>query len=78
MGTLSSRRWLAWPAYGMGRSGWVTDSLTRAGELPPALLKGWIEESYRAVAPKKLLASLEADAPSSATRSAARRRKSSL
>jgi predicted DNA-binding protein (MmcQ/YjbR family) len=65
-------------AYGMGRSGWVTASLTKASDLPPALLKGWIEESYRAIAPKKLLASLEAEAPSSATRSAARRRKSSL
>ncbi|MBI4955987.1 MAG: MmcQ/YjbR family DNA-binding protein [Myxococcales bacterium] len=44
--------------YGLGKSGWVTVKF-RPGELPPAaLLKEWIVESYRAVAPKKLAAAL--------------------
>jgi predicted DNA-binding protein (MmcQ/YjbR family) len=40
--------------YGLGRSGWVTVTLTRGDEAPLNHLKGWVEESYRAVAPKKL------------------------
>ncbi|MCB9691840.1 MAG: MmcQ/YjbR family DNA-binding protein [Alphaproteobacteria bacterium] len=38
--------------YGLGKSGWV--SLRMAGPRDPAVLEGWIEESYRAVAPKTL------------------------
>ncbi|HEX9189077.1 MAG TPA: MmcQ/YjbR family DNA-binding protein [Vicinamibacteria bacterium] len=46
--------------YGLGRSGWVTARF-EAGEKPPLdLLKRWIDESYRAVAPKKLVARLAA------------------
>lgn len=45
--------------YGLGKSGWVTASFPD-GQLPPeALLKAWIDESYRAQAPKKLVASIE-------------------
>ena len=65
-------------AYGMGRTGWVTAFLKRPDELPAAQLKAWIDESYRAVAPKKLLAAPAAEAPSRALKSSARRRKSSL
>lgn len=44
--------------YGLGKSGWVT--LTPTGTLPPrALLEAWIDESYRAVAPKRLVAELD-------------------
>ena len=44
--------------YGLGKSGWVTARF-EAGERPPAdLLKRWIDESYRAVAPKRLAARL--------------------
>ena len=41
-------------SYGLGRSGWVTVHLD--GEDPPPLevLRDWIVESYRAVAPKTL------------------------
>ena len=46
--------------YGLGRSGWVTARF-EAGEKPPVdLLKRWIDESYRAVAPKRLAARLAA------------------
>ncbi len=41
-------------AYGLGKSGWV--SATFAGpDVPLAMLKAWIDESYRAQAPKRLV-----------------------
>lgn len=46
--------------YGLGKSGWVTARFGPEDDLPLSLLKGWIDESYRAVAPKKLLAKLPA------------------
>lgn len=47
--------------YGLGKSGWITCSF-RPGEEPDlALLKRWLAESYRAVAPKKLGALLSGD-----------------
>jgi predicted DNA-binding protein (MmcQ/YjbR family) len=42
--------------YGLGASGWVTASFAPKAKPPVDLLKGWIEESYRAVAPRKVLA----------------------
>jgi len=40
--------------YGLGKSGWVTATFA-TGEKPPVdVLRSWIRESYRAVAPKKL------------------------
>jgi len=44
--------------YGLGRSGWISCRFG-AGEAPDLdLLKRWLAESYRAVAPKTLAASL--------------------
>ena len=45
--------------YGLGASGWVTVPL-RAEGVSIALLRDWVEESYRIVAPKRLLAELDA------------------
>ncbi|MEO7909216.1 MAG: MmcQ/YjbR family DNA-binding protein [Roseiflexaceae bacterium] len=45
--------------YGMGKHGWVTLLIMRNDQLPLPLLDAWIDESYRAVAPKRLLADLE-------------------
>lgn len=45
-------------AYGLGRSGWVTIDVGKGRKPPIDLLKTWIEESYRAVAPKTLVARL--------------------
>ena len=45
--------------YGLGKSGWVTIPVD-AGGLDHALLCEWVEESYRIVAPKRLVAELEA------------------
>jgi predicted DNA-binding protein (MmcQ/YjbR family) len=38
--------------YGLGKAGWVTVRFTEAG-LPEESLREWIDESYRAVAPKR-------------------------
>jgi predicted DNA-binding protein (MmcQ/YjbR family) len=47
-------------AYGLGKSGWVTFT-PGEGEAPPlAQLKEWVEESYRAQAPRKLVKELDA------------------
>jgi predicted DNA-binding protein (MmcQ/YjbR family) len=40
--------------YGMGRSGWVTARFSGRDAVPVPLLYHWIEESYRAIAPRKL------------------------
>lgn len=45
--------------YGMGKYGWVTLLIGRDDLLPLELLEVWINESYRAVAPKRLLAELD-------------------
>jgi predicted DNA-binding protein (MmcQ/YjbR family) len=45
--------------YGLGKSGWVSISFPD-GDVPLAMLKSWIDESYRAQAPKKLLKQLAA------------------
>jgi predicted DNA-binding protein (MmcQ/YjbR family) len=44
--------------YGLGKSGWVTARFAGGEEPPVAILCEWIDESYRAVAPKKLVAGL--------------------
>ena len=45
-------------AYGLGKSGWVTATFTKISEVPMDLLREWIDESYRAIAPKKLVKTL--------------------
>lgn len=45
--------------YGLGKSGWVMATIKTADRVPNKMLRGWILESYRAVAPKKLVASLD-------------------
>src|SRR5258708_7611602 len=45
--------------YGLGKSGWVTIKLAPDDRTPLELLLPWVEESYRAVAPKKLVAKLD-------------------
>jgi predicted DNA-binding protein (MmcQ/YjbR family) len=48
--------------YGLGKKGWVS-SLFEAGDRPPVeLLRAWIDESYRAIAPKSMLAELDGSA----------------
>jgi predicted DNA-binding protein (MmcQ/YjbR family) len=44
--------------YGLGRAGWVNVPLQAEG-VSLDLLRDWIEESYRIVAPKRLVAELD-------------------
>lgn len=46
--------------YGLGKSGWVSARFDEVTEPPFDLLAEWIDESYRAVAPKRLAAQLDA------------------
>jgi predicted DNA-binding protein (MmcQ/YjbR family) len=54
----SAMEWTSDPGYGLGRGGWLT--VTAPADAPMELLEGWIVESYRAVAPKRLVAELDA------------------
>jgi predicted DNA-binding protein (MmcQ/YjbR family) len=47
-------------AYGLGKSGWVTATFPDDAPVPVELLQEWIDESYRAQAPRRLSASLPA------------------
>lgn len=48
--------------YGLGKSGWVTAHFEGDQEVPVGLLVEWIDESYRAVAPKTLVKELDGGA----------------
>jgi predicted DNA-binding protein (MmcQ/YjbR family) len=45
--------------YGLGKSGWVTCTFDPGDAVPLDLLEDWIGESFRAVAPKKLVAAMD-------------------
>ncbi len=65
--------------YGLAKGGWITAKFGPREKPPMDVLRAWLDESYRAVAPKKLAASLpRADkaAPPPATPAAPRRRPS--
>lgn len=44
--------------YGLGRSSWVTVKPPNEKAIPPDVLRAWIDESFRAVAPKRLAATV--------------------
>jgi hypothetical protein len=45
--------------YGLGKAGWVTARFGPRAKPPLDVLRKWIDESYRAVAPAKLLKELD-------------------
>jgi predicted DNA-binding protein (MmcQ/YjbR family) len=45
--------------YGLGKAGWVTAQLKKGERIPLDLFKDWVDESYRAVAPKTLVKKLD-------------------
>ena len=51
--------------YGLGKHGWVTATFGQGDVVPVDLIREWIDESFRAVAPKSVVAGLEReeDAP---------------
>lgn len=50
--------WVTPMAYGMGKSGWVSATPPPDQPVPIEMFKQWIDESYRAQAPKKLVAQI--------------------
>jgi predicted DNA-binding protein (MmcQ/YjbR family) len=44
--------------YGLGKSGWVSAEFPKSEKPPMEMLRQWVDESYRAVAPKKLVAQI--------------------
>lgn len=49
--------------YNLGKSGWVSSRFEHGEDVPEALLLEWIDESYRAIAPKGLVKLLDAPPP---------------
>ncbi len=47
--------------YNMAKSGWVTNRFEPTDDVPVDLLEDWIAESFRAVAPKKVVAKLDGE-----------------
>ena len=47
--------WVEPTGYGLGKSGWVTARIKSGGKFEIDTMKGWIDQSYRAVAPKTLV-----------------------
>lgn len=45
-------------AYGLGKAGWVTATVKTNTKITLDLVRAWIDESYRAIAPKKLIAGM--------------------
>jgi predicted DNA-binding protein (MmcQ/YjbR family) len=50
--------------YGLGKSGWVSASFRSGKDVPLSLVKEWLDESFRAIAPKKVGDLLAGVAPS--------------
>lgn len=48
--------------YGLGKSGWVSARFASGRNVPVPMLRAWIDESFRAIAPKKIVALLSSDA----------------
>jgi predicted DNA-binding protein (MmcQ/YjbR family) len=49
--------------YNMGKHGWVTNRFVNPNDVPLDLLEDWIAESFRAVAPKTVVAKLDGPNP---------------
>jgi hypothetical protein len=64
-------------AGGLGRSGWVTATFGPAEKAPVDAVRSWSDEGFRAVAPKRLVATLDGrpkpKPPTRRSRSRARR-----
>lgn len=65
---LSMFSWASPTGYGLGKSGWVSAKFVRGADVPYGMLLEWVGESYRAIAPVKLVKVLDAAAPAAAPR----------
>ena len=61
--------------YGLGKSGWVSLRGPELAEAPFDMLREWLDESFRAVAPKRVIASLDASTAVAASKPKPRARK---
>lgn len=65
-------------AYGLGKAGWVSLAFAPGEAIPIDMLESWIDESYRAQAPKRLVRELDArpkgSAPATTEARAARKK----
>ena len=59
--------------YGLGKAGWISAEFAPGDNVPLAMLRQWIDESYRAVAPRKTAARSAAPGVSGAARRTGRR-----
>jgi predicted DNA-binding protein (MmcQ/YjbR family) len=59
--------------YGLGRSGWVSAAFEADEQPPLELLKQWIDESYRAQAPKSAIALLDSKTSETSARAASKK-----
>jgi hypothetical protein len=65
--------------YGLGKAGWVTARFAPKDKIPLATVREWLDESFRAIAPKKVALALGAStgaAPSKRTKAKASPRSS--
>jgi predicted DNA-binding protein (MmcQ/YjbR family) len=51
--------WAEPTGYGLGKAGWVSVRVPIGDDVPIDLLEEWLDESYRAVAPKTLVKQLD-------------------
>jgi predicted DNA-binding protein (MmcQ/YjbR family) len=71
---LLKNEWAKPTAYGLGKSGWVSITLGKGDRVSEASIAEWIDESYRALAPKKLVAQLESAPARMAAKSVANKK----
>jgi predicted DNA-binding protein (MmcQ/YjbR family) len=45
--------------YGLGKAGWITATFGAKDKPPIDILEAWIDESFRTIAPKKIVAAME-------------------
>ena len=45
--------------YGLGKAGWITAEFHAKDKPPLDILEAWIDESFRAIAPKKVVKGME-------------------
>lgn len=58
----TAQPWATPTGYGLGKSGWISARFDRPEDVPTALLRDWLDESYRTVAPKRALKKRDAAA----------------
>ena len=53
--------------YGLGKHGWVMARISPGIDVSLDMISSWIDESYRSIAPKRLVTKLDANAPEGAS-----------